>query len=1424
MAFRILVVDDSPAVRRSVRSLIAAHREYSVCGEAVDGIDAIEKTKQLRPDAILMDVSMPLMDGFQATQAIRRDWPDTKIIIVSQNDASIVSRQAANAGAHDFVPKAALARDLIPAIARLLDGLPAGAAVREPSEDHKSPLLLLSGTGEMAQLIARKNWAETPIGDVSTWSPTLRMMVNFLLANGFPQLLWWGPEFCSLYNDAYIPILGVKHPSALGRPVKEVWGEIWHVLKPLIETPFNGGPATWMEDIPLEIQRHGFYEETHFTIAYSPVPDETTPGGIGGVLATVHEITEKVIGERRIVALRDLGARSAEPKSTEEACTMAAETLSRHPKDVPFVLFYIVDENRETARLICGSGVDLRDRGCPKSISLRPAAPEDVWPLLRVLGTEETQLVEHLSAKFENVPQGPWSAPPSTAAVVPIRSNAAHQLAGFIIVGISARIQFDESYRNFLELMSTQIAITIANARAYHEERKRAEALAEIDRAKTTFFSNVSHEFRTPLTLMLGPIHDLLTDGANQISPAVNEQLEIVNRNGARLLRLVNTLLDFSRIEAGRTQANYQPTDLASFTAELASAFRSATDRAGLQLRIECEPIAEPVYVDRDMWEKIVLNLISNAFKFTFDGEIAVSVQRMGDSVRLTVCDTGVGIPAEQMPRLFERFHRVENTRSRTHEGSGIGLALVLELVKLHGGTLAAESAVGRGTTFAVSLPFGKAHLPAERIGVKPPLTSTAVGTETFIDEVRHWLPDEDSAEHRSPDIELTAARNGRNYEQAPDRARVVIADDNADMRQYLARLLGERFDVTVVSDGEAALAAAREREPDLILSDVMMPRLDGFGLLRELRADPALKETPFILLSARAGEDNKLEGVHSGADDYLVKPFSARELTARVDAQIKLHHTRQEAKRKQQQITAEYETLFNQAPLGIYVLDSAFRIRQVNPLARPVFSRIPDLIGRDFGEAIHLLVPKERAGHILSVFRHTMDTGESHQVSEDIVFNHESGATQYYEWRVDRIPLPDGTNGVVCYFRDITQFVSAREAVAAFDERLKFAAKSAQLGFWFCDLPFAGLQWDKTVKEHFWLPEDAEVTINTLYECLHPEDRESTRRAIAESIATNTPYDMEHRTVSADGRHKWIRAMGRAFYDSAGRPKRFDGVTIDITARKRAEEAYRALAESLEAEVCARTSELEKRNVEVLAQSQLVREFSQRLLQMQDAERRRIARELHDSAGQTLTVLGIQEAIIAERLKNELPDLHKNMEELQSLTQQLNREIRTASYLLHPPMLDETGVSGALRWYLDGFNARSGIDMQLNIDPDLRRFPDDIEMALFRIVQEGLTNIHRHSGAKNGEIRIGQSDTQVHLEIRDGGKGMTAEKLQEIRSGGAGVGFRGMRERVHQLHGNFNVISDSSGTRIFVILPLPAAQTAGTSDDSQQQLSANAD
>jgi signal transduction histidine kinase len=761
----------------------------------------------------------------------------------------------------------------------------------------------LAGGGEMGALIRAFDWSSTPIGPIETWSPALRMMVGFMLANRFPLLLWWGPEFISIYNDPYRPVLGAKHPWGLGRPVRECWSEIWPILQPLIETPFNGGPATWMEDIELEINRHGFVEETHFTIAYSPVPDETAPRGIGGVLATVHEISDKVVSERRVAALHDLGARVSEARTEDEACVRAAATLERHAKDLPFALIYLLEPGGERARLCGTAGIRTGDEASPPTVELGDDRGAG-WPLGDARRRRATVTVERIGDRFGSIPQAPGSEPPHTALIVAIPSSRLNEPAGFLVAGISPRLRLDERYVSFLELAATQIGTALTTAREYEEERHRAEALAEIDRAKTLFFSNVSHEFRTPLTLMLGPLEETLADEGD-LPAADRERLEVAYRNAGRLLKLVNTLLDFSRIEAGRIQASYEPIDLAALTAELASVFRSTLEKAGLGLVVTCPPLPEPVYVDREMWEKIVLNLLSNAFKFTFDGEIEVRLAPAGNAVALTVRDTGTGIPAEELPFLFERFHRVKGAQGRSYEGSGIGLALVQELVRLHGGSVVVESEMGLGSTFTVTIPGGSAHLPADRvIAERASNGGTGPRYRAYVEEALRWLPGRDGSRSAAATLEPAGSPSG-----APAaNGRVLLADDNTDMREYVGRLLTEAgYEVESFADGEAAWRAARERAPDIAIVDVMMPRLDGFGLLKAWRADERTATVPVIVLSARAGEEARVEGLAAGADDYLAKPFSARALVATVGAHLQIARIRNEA----DQLVRESEARF---------------------------------------------------------------------------------------------------------------------------------------------------------------------------------------------------------------------------------------------------------------------------------------------------------------------------------------------------------------------------------------------------------------------------------------------------------------------------------------------------------------------------------
>jgi PAS domain S-box-containing protein len=772
-----------------------------------------------------------------------------------------------------------------------------------PKKAAMSAENLLPGGGQMGAFIRAFDWSTTPLGAIETWSHSLRAAIRLILESRYPMFIWWGRSLINIYNDAYIPILGQRHPDALGQTAPQVWSDIWGTVGPQAEAVLREGRSSWNEELLLIMQRSGYSEETYFTFSYSPVASDD--GKIGGVFCTCTEDTHRVLSDRRLRTLRELAAATVAAKTIEDACKISAKTIGNNPYDVPFALLYLLNDTASEARLVGSTGLAIGTSASPTKIKLGETSEQ--WGLSAVLAHSESQVVEHLRSRFGDLPGGAWTDPPDTALVLPLTTPAHARLAGFLIVGISPRRALDDDYKGFFDLVAGQITTAIATARAYEAERQRAEALAEIDRAKTVFFSNVSHEFRTPLTLMLAPTEEALFDAETPLPSVHRERIELVQRNGLRLLKLVNTLLDFSRIEAGRLQAVYEPTDLSTFTSELASTFRSLIEQAGMNLVVECPPVAKAIYVDREMWEKIVFNLLSNAFKFTFTGAITVRLQYFDDYVDLSVEDTGIGISPHEIPHLFKRFHQVKGAQGRSFEGSGIGLSLVQELVELHGGVVSVTSHLGQGSCFIVSIPTGATHLPSESISPSPTATSTTLDAAPYIEEAFRWLSattsaatEEPAGQNVSPPVTSSAVTSSLSVPlsttaSAPIApARILLADDNADMRQYVERLLSSRYDVQAVADGFAALTAIRQHRPDLVLTDIMMPKLDGFDLLRQLRSNAQTRDIPIILLSARAGEDARIEGLEAEADDYLIKPFAARELLARVEATLKLVQIRQ--------------------------------------------------------------------------------------------------------------------------------------------------------------------------------------------------------------------------------------------------------------------------------------------------------------------------------------------------------------------------------------------------------------------------------------------------------------------------------------------------------------------------------------------------
>ena len=1410
MGSRILIVDDHQSVRNGIRTLLTVRPEWEICGEAEDGLDAVEKAKELKPNVVVMDVSMPRMDGLEATRIIRRELPQSQVVIISQNHPSVVRHQAKEVQAAAFVAKNALAQELLPTLDKVFGEFRPGK-VEEPASHGPEPKWL-AGSAILGRLIREYDWSKTSLGPIERWPQSLKTSISLILNSQHPMWIGWGDEMSFLYNDAYIQVLSLsKHPWALGKPAQEVWSEIWEFCGPLANKVFENGEASFVDEVRLLMKRADFTEETYYSFSYSPIRDES--GAVAGLFCPSTEVTPKVINARRLRTLSELSANALLQKTEEAACDSVSATLAKNPEDIPFFVFYLIDAERKQARLqqVCGLPEGIADL-TPHSIDLnRENAGRPLWPLAEVLkeGRSQVVSVKHV----DGLPLGVGQQRVSQATVLPLSSLGESGTMGVLIAGVSPARKLDTEYLTFYDLIAGQIASAIQNARATEQERERLEALAELDRAKTAFFSNVSHEFRTPLTLMLGPVEDLLAKSHIGLSPSAKSQLELVNRNGSRLLRLVNTLLDFSRIEAGRMQATYQATNLAAFTIDLASVFRSATEKAGLELELDCPELGEPVFVDRGMWEKIVLNLISNAFKFTFEGTITVSLARVQEEVELRVRDTGVGIPQDELPRLFDRFHRVQNTRSRTHEGSGIGLALVQELVKLHGGSVRVESAVGKGTVFIVRVPLGTAHLPAEKIGGTRTLASTAVGARPYVEEALRWLPDSkygEATEELVPQDELlpVPCRPLAQKDDAENRPRILIADDNADMRQYLARLLSERYAVQTCPDGRAALDAVKVHAPDLVLSDVMMPNLDGFEFLHEMRSNPQTRTIPVILLSARAGEESRVEGMEHGADDYLIKPFSARELLARVQAHLEMARIRKKAEGTNGLLAAIVD--FSDDAIISKRLDGT--ITSWNSAAERMFGYTAE---EAIGQNITLIIPHDRWNEEKEIIE-KLRRGQRIEHFETVRMR-KNGTLLEISLTIS--PLKDEAGNVVGASK-VARDITDRKQVEERERRMKEEAIAATAKFraLFEQTPvFAGIvALDGTVMDANQLSLEAcgyraeEVLGRPFWETGWWRGSEETQSKIREATtqaAKGTAYRETLTYHWADGTERLVDFALHPIRDEQGKILFLHPTGVDITDLKRAEEDYRMLAESLDAEVRARTSELEQRNNEVLRQSEQLRTLSRRLLKAQDQERRRIARELHDSAGQILTQLGMNLARVAQEARQGSAQLTKDTDESQLLVQQLSQEIRTMSYLLHPPLLDEIGLSGALRWYTEGLVERSGMDIRLSIADDFGRLPSDIELVMFRLVQECLTNIHRHSGSRSAAIEVARDEKGVFLSVKDQGKGMSAEELADVRSGGAGVGIRGMRERIRQLDGQMDIESSSRGTEISFKIPIAQSE-----------------
>ncbi|MBW4670700.1 MAG: response regulator [Cyanomargarita calcarea GSE-NOS-MK-12-04C] len=461
--------------------------------------------------------------------------------------------------------------------------------------------------------------------------------------------------------------------------------------------------------------------------------------------------------------------------------------------------------------------------------------------------------------------------------VVPLLSDGKSIGSITLREGSKAR-QWVASEIELASSVAAQAAIAVQQSRLYQTTREQAERLLELDKQKTEFFQNISHEFRTPITLIQGPLESAVA--ANE--GLSHEQSAIALRNSRRLLRLVNQLLDLQRLDAKRMQPSFRPCDLVEFVSQIVESFRPYCEKKALHLVTKFHE-CPAVYLDLEKFDKVVYNLLSNAMKFTPEsGTICINIQPTNEGCSLQVQDTGIGIAKEQIPYLFERFRQAEGSENRSYEGTGLGLALVKELVELHGGKISVESVYAKGSTFTVSLSTGSAHLPENQL--------KEAATSVNINRAAVELADLELIDSSVDNTEIASAEALLNLEaiatQLPSeqktRRPILVVDDNPDMRAYVSNILrASGYQVQTARNGLEGFHQAKDNLPSLIVSDLMMPLVTGLEMIRMIRNEDKLKGTPIILLTAKVDEETRIEGTELGADAYLGKPFNDRELLA---------------------------------------------------------------------------------------------------------------------------------------------------------------------------------------------------------------------------------------------------------------------------------------------------------------------------------------------------------------------------------------------------------------------------------------------------------------------------------------------------------------------------------------------------------------
>ncbi|PUZ24349.1 PAS domain S-box-containing protein [Chitinophaga costaii] len=859
---------------------------------------------------------------------------------------------------------------------------------------------LFAGGGTLGALMMAKDWGQTSLGNVEEWPQNLKTCVQIILNSRKPMFIWWGKDHIHLFNDAHHLMRGNKQPIVVGIPAAQAWPEGWKYLGDHVSGNLLHTENSIDEGLLIITHRNGYLEETYCSFSLSAVPGND--GLHAGIICTNSDDTQRIIYQRQLHTLRNLNKITLDRMDKRTVFQATMKVLAENPADFPFACLYETAVNSSQATLVNCNPPSYVTTLFPEKVDItRDNTP---WHLWQVISSGKQAIARQLRSRYKELPTGPWQMPPDEALILPILCSGQAQPAAVLIVGLNPYRPLDDPYQSFFQLVVNQLANSLSTVYYSQSNSTGTGIPTAIDQDKTFFFSYMSHKFGSLIPLLLKPLDNLLAQ-PNDNSQEFTQNIKSILRNTLRALQMTNYLLNFSRKEAGKATAQFSPVALGDFTTYLANSFRSVIEKAGLKYEIYCEPSSAPVYVEMEMWETIVLHLLYNAYKYTLQGKILVTIHYEQRFAVLRVTDTGIGIPHEAMSHIFERFQHVGQSTSRTPEGEGISLALVKELVNLHGGNTQVSSTLGKGSVFTVSIPMGEAHLSTAQIIPPRPSYHTHLQELFLRDTFHNFRP-------ATPPPSTTSSANPL----------VLLVDDNVDLRAVMQRLLLPHTQIITADNGQQALETIQRQRPDLVITDVVMPVMDGLTLLRHLKANHHTAYIPVILLSAEDHEAARTEGYELGADDYLVKPFSAKELLARVCSRLK-------SNKPLRYTSHQLHNIFERAPMAIALLVGPdFRMEVVNDkmlentgrthealINRPMLEAMPELNEQGIGALLH------------EAFQH----GKSVQAKERPILLLRDGknTVMYHSFVFE--PFRDEAErviGLLAVANDVTELVRSRE------------------------------------------------------------------------------------------------------------------------------------------------------------------------------------------------------------------------------------------------------------------------------------------------------------------------------------------------------------------------------------------------------------